>query len=168
MTRLLPRPRPPRLNRAHLERKTRALWRPGARKKMTGSTRISVRNGCTRVHVGASCSLYLVRASVLQARLCCSPELPGFTIYGVFFMDFGPNEHVFMPVSSVHGGAQCDIDHLQARRWMQRQKAAFFSLSPEELTLVEDLQKPRPYAQSVRPWETLPPNSEPPVSSPRD
>ncbi|KAH8113560.1 hypothetical protein DFH11DRAFT_307523 [Phellopilus nigrolimitatus] len=39
--------------------------------------------------------------------------------YGVFWHDFGEGEHVFMP----------------ARRWLARQRAAFFTLSPAERRL---------------------------------
>ncbi|OSX59864.1 hypothetical protein POSPLADRAFT_1092014, partial [Postia placenta MAD-698-R-SB12] len=42
--------------------------------------------------------------------------IPGTLLYAVFFADFGEKEHVFMP----------------ARRWLDRQKAAFFSLSDAE------------------------------------
>ncbi|VDC00717.1 unnamed protein product [Peniophora sp. CBMAI 1063] len=52
---------------------------------------------------------------------------PAVAIYGVFFMDFGDREHAFMP----------------ARRWLQRQKAAFFTLSPEEQKYVEEFQQPK-------------------------
>ncbi|TDL18127.1 hypothetical protein BD410DRAFT_843115 [Rickenella mellea] len=47
--------------------------------------------------------------------------VPAGLIYGVFVHDFGEGDHVFMP----------------PRRWWARQKAAFFTLSPEERKLVE-------------------------------
>ncbi|CCM03524.1 uncharacterized protein FIBRA_05658 [Fibroporia radiculosa] len=47
--------------------------------------------------------------------------IPGTLLYAVFFADFGEKEHVFMP----------------ARRWFDRQKAAFFSLSDEERRIAE-------------------------------
>ncbi|KAI0770291.1 hypothetical protein C8Q74DRAFT_1274554, partial [Fomes fomentarius] len=46
--------------------------------------------------------------------------VPTAILYAVFFADFGDHEHVFMP----------------PRRWLAAQKAAFFSLSPEEQKLV--------------------------------
>ncbi|KAI0917334.1 hypothetical protein AcW1_007451 [Taiwanofungus camphoratus] len=42
--------------------------------------------------------------------------IPSTLLYAVFFADFGEKEHVFMP----------------ARRWLDAQKAAFFSLSAAE------------------------------------
>ncbi|KII90553.1 hypothetical protein PLICRDRAFT_136881 [Plicaturopsis crispa FD-325 SS-3] len=42
--------------------------------------------------------------------------IPFALFYAVFFFDFGEREHVFMP----------------PRRWVARQKAAFFTLSPAE------------------------------------
>jgi len=42
--------------------------------------------------------------------------IPMTLLYAVFVADFGEREHVFMP----------------ARRWLDRQRAAFFSLSPAE------------------------------------
>ncbi|KAI0041980.1 hypothetical protein FA95DRAFT_1610559 [Auriscalpium vulgare] len=47
--------------------------------------------------------------------------VPSALLYAVFFADFGENEHVFMP----------------PRRWLERQKAAFFTLSPAEKALSE-------------------------------
>ncbi|KAI0781977.1 hypothetical protein C8Q75DRAFT_812050 [Abortiporus biennis] len=46
--------------------------------------------------------------------------IPFALCYAVFFADFGDHEHVFSP----------------ARRWLDRQKASFFSLSPAEQKLV--------------------------------
>ncbi|THH15854.1 hypothetical protein EW146_g4698 [Bondarzewia mesenterica] len=45
--------------------------------------------------------------------------LPGVFLYAVFVADFGEKEHVFMP----------------PRRWLERQKAAFFTLTPAEQEL---------------------------------
>ncbi|KAI0712158.1 hypothetical protein C8Q76DRAFT_676510 [Earliella scabrosa] len=45
--------------------------------------------------------------------------VPTAILYAVFFADFGDHEHVFMP----------------PRRWLAAQKAAFFSLTPEEQKL---------------------------------
>lgn len=45
--------------------------------------------------------------------------IPSALLYCVFLADFGDGEHVFSP----------------ARRWLDRQKATFFSLSPEEHAL---------------------------------
>ncbi|ETW81637.1 hypothetical protein HETIRDRAFT_426985 [Heterobasidion irregulare TC 32-1] len=47
--------------------------------------------------------------------------IPSALVYAVFFADFGEKEHVFMP----------------PRRWLERQKAAFFTLSPAEQELTE-------------------------------
>ncbi|PIL22527.1 hypothetical protein GSI_15216 [Ganoderma sinense ZZ0214-1] len=46
--------------------------------------------------------------------------VPTAILYAVFFADFGDHEHVFSP----------------PRRWLESQKSAFFSLSPEEQKLV--------------------------------
>ncbi|QRW00685.1 hypothetical protein RhiJN_28703 [Ceratobasidium sp. AG-Ba] len=43
------------------------------------------------------------------------------TIYNVFYADYGDKEHVFSP----------------ARRWLDRQKAAFWTLSPAEQATAE-------------------------------
>ncbi|KAH9980323.1 hypothetical protein BGW80DRAFT_1274733 [Lactifluus volemus] len=48
--------------------------------------------------------------------------IPSGLLYAVFFADFGDREHVFMP----------------PRRWLQRQRDAFFSITPEERRLVEE------------------------------
>ncbi|KAI0354976.1 hypothetical protein OH77DRAFT_1404354 [Trametes cingulata] len=45
--------------------------------------------------------------------------IPTVLLYAVFFADFGEHEHVFQP----------------PRRWLEAQKASFFSLSPEEQKL---------------------------------
>ncbi|KAG8970861.1 hypothetical protein FRC03_000079 [Tulasnella sp. 419] len=45
--------------------------------------------------------------------------------YFVFFVDFGEKEHVFSA----------------PRRWLERQKAAFWSLSPSEQQTAEDLKR---------------------------
>ncbi|KAM5535024.1 hypothetical protein V8D89_011252, partial [Ganoderma adspersum] len=45
--------------------------------------------------------------------------VPTAILYAVFFADFGDHEHVFSP----------------PRRWLESQKSAFFSLSPEEQKL---------------------------------
>jgi len=47
--------------------------------------------------------------------------VPSIIFYAVFFADFGDREHVFMP----------------PRRWLQRQREAFFTITPEERKLVE-------------------------------
>ncbi|KAI0269789.1 hypothetical protein BC834DRAFT_863376 [Gloeopeniophorella convolvens] len=48
--------------------------------------------------------------------------IPSILFYAVFFYDFGEREHVFMP----------------PRRWLQRQRDAFFTISPEERKLIEE------------------------------
>ncbi|KAI9512371.1 hypothetical protein F5148DRAFT_1162812 [Russula earlei] len=48
--------------------------------------------------------------------------IPSILFYAVFFADFGDREHVFMP----------------PRRWLQRQREAFFTMTPEERKLVEE------------------------------
>ncbi|KAI0070146.1 hypothetical protein K474DRAFT_911719 [Panus rudis PR-1116 ss-1] len=53
--------------------------------------------------------------------------IPTAIIYAVFFMDFGDHEHVFSA----------------PRRWLDRQRAAFFSLSPAEQELVQASESPR-------------------------
>ncbi|KAI0372173.1 hypothetical protein BV20DRAFT_940394 [Pilatotrama ljubarskyi] len=45
--------------------------------------------------------------------------IPTVLLYAVFYADFGDHEHVFQP----------------PRRWLEAQKASFFSLSPEEQKL---------------------------------
>ncbi|TDL18136.1 hypothetical protein BD410DRAFT_806815 [Rickenella mellea] len=61
--------------------------------------------------------------------------VPAGLIYGVFVHDFGEGEHVFTP----------------PRRWWARQKSAFFTLSPEERTLVESsVERPGPDELSER------------------
>ncbi|KAE9409780.1 hypothetical protein BT96DRAFT_913287 [Gymnopus androsaceus JB14] len=45
----------------------------------------------------------------------------GVMVYAIFFYDFGNDEHVFQPV----------------RRWVARQKASIFALSPAEEKLIE-------------------------------
>ncbi|KAH9891659.1 hypothetical protein C8Q73DRAFT_82072 [Cubamyces lactineus] len=45
--------------------------------------------------------------------------IPAVILYAVFVADFGDHEHVFQP----------------PRRWLAAQKAAFFSLTPEEQQL---------------------------------
>ncbi|KAI0055600.1 hypothetical protein BV25DRAFT_1779273, partial [Artomyces pyxidatus] len=47
--------------------------------------------------------------------------IPSALLYAIFFADFGDKEHVFMP----------------PRRWLERQKAAFFTLTPDERGLTE-------------------------------
>ncbi|OBZ71451.1 hypothetical protein A0H81_08384 [Grifola frondosa] len=49
-------------------------------------------------------------------RIANFVAIPSAILYSVFFADFGDHEHVFSP----------------ARRWMDAQRAAFFSLSPAE------------------------------------
>lgn len=64
-------------------------------------------------------------------------------LYAVFFADFGEKEHVFMPVSQraetsrqmegVHQAVPVlTVIRHKARRWLDAQKAAFFSLSAAE------------------------------------
>jgi len=48
--------------------------------------------------------------------------IPSIIFYAIFFADFGDQEHVFMP----------------PRRWLQRQREAFFAITPEERRLVEE------------------------------
>ncbi|THH07083.1 hypothetical protein EW145_g3632 [Phellinidium pouzarii] len=52
--------------------------------------------------------------------------IPVGLIYAVFYHDFGEDEHVFMP----------------PRRWLQRQKERFLTLSPAEKHLADDANKP--------------------------
>ncbi|KAI1789626.1 hypothetical protein LXA43DRAFT_892601 [Ganoderma leucocontextum] len=57
--------------------------------------------------------------------------VPTAILYAVFYADFGDHEHVFSP----------------PRRWLEAQKAAFFSLSPEEQKLAgADTAKSEPAA----------------------
>ncbi|GJE98289.1 hypothetical protein PsYK624_145150 [Phanerochaete sordida] len=51
--------------------------------------------------------------------------IPAVILYGVFFADFGEHEHVFSP----------------PRRWLQQQRDAFFSLTPEERSLAGEQSK---------------------------
>ncbi|KAI0720445.1 hypothetical protein C8T65DRAFT_791380 [Cerioporus squamosus] len=53
------------------------------------------------------------------SRIANFTIVPTAILYAVFFADFGDHEHVFMP----------------PRRWLEAQKFAFFSLSPEEQRL---------------------------------
>ncbi|RDB17804.1 hypothetical protein Hypma_000676 [Hypsizygus marmoreus] len=46
--------------------------------------------------------------------------IPSVVLYGTFVHDFGEQDHVFRP----------------AREWAERQKASFFTLSPEEQKIV--------------------------------
>ncbi|KAF8237178.1 hypothetical protein L208DRAFT_1212370, partial [Tricholoma matsutake] len=55
------------------------------------------------------------------SRLLSYTLIPSVAIYGIFFHDFGEREHVFQP----------------ARRWVAKQKAAFFTLSPEEQKILQ-------------------------------
>ncbi|THV03855.1 hypothetical protein K435DRAFT_851456 [Dendrothele bispora CBS 962.96] len=59
-------------------------------------------------------------------RLGLQWSIPAIGLYAIFWYDFGPSEHVFSP----------------ARRWAARQKAAFFTLSPEERKLTENKEHP--------------------------
>ncbi|KAI0322006.1 hypothetical protein OF83DRAFT_1047178, partial [Amylostereum chailletii] len=47
--------------------------------------------------------------------------VPSSLLYAVFVMDFGDHEHVFQP----------------PRRWLARQKDAFFSISPAQRALTD-------------------------------
>lgn len=47
--------------------------------------------------------------------------IPSALLYAIFLADFGDREHVFMP----------------PRRWVQRQREAFLTITPEERELVE-------------------------------
>lgn len=51
--------------------------------------------------------------------------IPAVFLYAIFVADFGEREHVFSP----------------PRRWLQQQKDAFFSLTPEERRLAEEQKK---------------------------
>ncbi|RPD62371.1 hypothetical protein L227DRAFT_34317 [Lentinus tigrinus ALCF2SS1-6] len=53
------------------------------------------------------------------SRIANFTIVPTAILYAVFFADFGDHEHVFMP----------------PRRWLDAQKASFFSLTPEEQRL---------------------------------
>ncbi|KAK7469394.1 hypothetical protein VKT23_003868 [Stygiomarasmius scandens] len=61
-----------------------------------------------------------------MARLGLQWSIPAVGFYAIFWHDFGDNEHVFSP----------------ARRWAARQKAAFFTLSPEERKLLDNKENP--------------------------
>ncbi|KAG2757901.1 hypothetical protein P692DRAFT_20788269 [Suillus brevipes Sb2] len=52
--------------------------------------------------------------------------IPTAMVYCVFLADWGEREHVFSPV----------------RRWTMRFKESFFSLSPDEASLIEEPQPP--------------------------
>lgn len=67
----------------------------------------------------------------------------GGLLYAVFFADFGDREHVFMPVCSIIAllrnlsSLNRTFAATKPRRWLQRQRDAFFSITPEERRLVE-------------------------------
>ncbi|EIN12952.1 hypothetical protein PUNSTDRAFT_141506 [Punctularia strigosozonata HHB-11173 SS5] len=54
-------------------------------------------------------------------RIALATAIPAAIVYQVFFAKYDQEEHVFTP----------------ARRWLARQKAAFFALSPEERRMLE-------------------------------
>ncbi|EKM49508.1 uncharacterized protein PHACADRAFT_80041, partial [Phanerochaete carnosa HHB-10118-sp] len=54
-------------------------------------------------------------------RLSNFVVIPAAILYCVFFADYGESEHVFSP----------------PRRWLQHQRDAFFSLTPEERKLAD-------------------------------
>ncbi|KAF5382763.1 hypothetical protein D9615_002799 [Tricholomella constricta] len=56
------------------------------------------------------------------ARVLSWTLIPATVFYGVFMYDFGEHEHVFQP----------------ARRWAERQKAGFLTLSADEKKIVGD------------------------------
>ncbi|KZT12062.1 uncharacterized protein LAESUDRAFT_641096 [Laetiporus sulphureus 93-53] len=60
--------------------------------------------------------------------------IPTVIVYSVFFGDFGEQEHVFSP----------------PRRWLERQKAAFFSLSDAERKIAGVGEAPREESTQVR------------------
>ncbi|KAK1226280.1 hypothetical protein PQX77_010753 [Marasmius sp. AFHP31] len=61
----------------------------------------------------------------LSARLATHVVIPVTILYFVFIHDHGDHEHVFQPF----------------RRWATRQKASFFTLSPEEERLLKGQKK---------------------------
>ncbi|KAL7279940.1 hypothetical protein ACG7TL_006351 [Trametes sanguinea] len=72
-----------------------------------------------------------IRTWVARAsRISNFMVIPAVILYAVFVADFGDHEHVFQP----------------PRRWLAAQKAAFFSLSPEEQRLagIEDAASSKP------------------------
>ncbi|KAH7885286.1 hypothetical protein F5I97DRAFT_1884285 [Phlebopus sp. FC_14] len=58
-------------------------------------------------------------------------------IYCVFLADWGDRDHVFMPVREIDQPYTLAKLNLQLRRWALQYKQSFFSLSPEELALVQ-------------------------------
>ncbi|KAI0252333.1 hypothetical protein BJV78DRAFT_1201814 [Lactifluus subvellereus] len=68
--------------------------------------------------------------------------IPSILFYAVFFADFGDRDHVFMP----------------PRRWLQRQRDAFFTLTPEERKLVEESTTSRVRKESS--MQSVAPSSE--------
>ncbi|KIP08096.1 hypothetical protein PHLGIDRAFT_127234 [Phlebiopsis gigantea 11061_1 CR5-6] len=61
-------------------------------------------------------------------RLSNFVVIPMAVLYCVFYADYGDGEHVFSPM----------------RRWLHRQRDAFFSLSPEERQLVRENKESSP------------------------
>ncbi|KAH8086628.1 hypothetical protein BXZ70DRAFT_1011720 [Cristinia sonorae] len=75
--------------------------------------------------------------------------IPMTLLYAVFFADFGEHEHAFMPVriiSYFHVTREAEFATNKARRWMLRQKAAFYTLTPAEQELI----KPRDMVKVIR------------------
>ncbi|KAG7088301.1 hypothetical protein E1B28_012311 [Marasmius oreades] len=58
------------------------------------------------------------------SRLVSYLLIPGTALYFILIYDHGDHEHVFQPI----------------RRWVARQKASFFTLSPEEEKLMKSPQ----------------------------
>ncbi|EJD45721.1 hypothetical protein AURDEDRAFT_165170 [Auricularia subglabra TFB-10046 SS5] len=58
--------------------------------------------------------------------------IPSVIVYCVFFVDFGDHEHVFSP----------------PRRWLDRQRRAFWSLSPAEQSLAARSEEASPAAEA--------------------
>ncbi|EGN98350.1 hypothetical protein SERLA73DRAFT_183305 [Serpula lacrymans var. lacrymans S7.3] len=76
------------------------------------------------------------------SRILTYTLIPTAFLYCIFIADWGEREHVFMP----------------PRRWLERQKAVFFSLSPDEAVLVQ-AKPPQPDSQSSIKEEAVPSSS---------
>ncbi|KAH7106902.1 hypothetical protein BKA62DRAFT_685449 [Auriculariales sp. MPI-PUGE-AT-0066] len=79
-------------------------------------------------------SLYPTPRFAKYSRTAHWIVLPSVLFYCLFFVNFGDHEHVFSP----------------PRRWMDRQRAKFWSLSPAELSLAQQ-NSARPDADASQP-----------------
>ncbi|KAG8714723.1 hypothetical protein FRC08_011514 [Ceratobasidium sp. 394] len=68
------------------------------------------------------------KSGVGRAKNQSSAQIAVISVYNIFFADYGEKEHVFSP----------------ARRWLDRQKAAFWTLSPAEQAAAERVRQQQP------------------------